>query len=98
MLELSAGIGLLVPRLRLGGVVLCIGLLVVFCSALTAALARNLDISCGCFGTTGAHVPAIRRLFEDVLMLGLCGILWRDAAMKYQTSAQSPAVAHPKTR
>jgi putative oxidoreductase len=98
MLELSAGIGLLVPRLRLGGVVLCIGLLVVFCSALTAALARNLDISCGCFGTTGAHVPATRRLFEDVLLLGLCGILWRDAAMKYQTSAQSLSFAHPKTR
>jgi putative oxidoreductase len=95
MLELSAALGLLIPRLRLGGVVLCIGLLVVFCGALAAALARNLDISCGCFGTTEAHAPALRRLFEDVLLLGLCCMLWKDSALKYRAVSKSSAVTPP---
>ena len=98
MLELSAALGLLIPRLRLGGVALCIGLLLVFCGALAAALVRHLDISCGCFGTTDAHVPAIRRLFEDALLLGLCYILWREAALKLRSDSQSSAVPSPQPR
>jgi putative oxidoreductase len=98
MLELSAALGLLVPRLRLGGISLCIGLLLVFCGALASALARNLDISCGCFGTTDAHIPAIRRLFEDVLLLGLCYLLWKDSALKFRLDSQSSAVTPPQTR
>ena len=98
MLELCAAFGLLIPRLRLGGATLCIGLLLVFCGALATALVRNLDISCGCFGTTDSHVPAIRRLFEDVLLLSLCGILWRDTAVKYRSAPQSSAVPSPQTR
>jgi len=98
MLELSAALGLLLARLRLGGISLCIGLLVVFCGALASALARNLDISCGCFGTTDAHVPAVRRLTEDVLLLGLCFILWKDSAFKFRLDSQSSAVTPPQTR
>lgn len=98
MLELSAAFGLLLPRLRLGGISLCIGLLLVFCGALASALARNLDISCGCFGTTDSHVPAVRRLIEDVLLLGLCCILWKDSAFKFRVESQSSAVTSPQPR
>ena len=98
LLELGAALGLLIPRLRLGGLLLCTGLLCLFCSALAAALLRNLDISCGCFGTTDAHVPAVRRLFEDVLLLALCFILWRDSALKFRLDSQSSAVSSPQTR
>jgi putative oxidoreductase len=98
MLELWAALGLLLPRLRLGGISLCMGLLFVFCGALASALVRNLDISCGCFGTTDAHVPAIRRLFEDALLLGLCYILWREAALKLRSDSQSFAVPSSQTR
>lgn len=98
MLELSAAFGLLIPPLRLGGISLCIALLLVFCGALVSALARNLDISCGCFGTTDAHVPAVRRLIEDVLLLGLCCILWKDSAFKFRLDSQSSAVTPPQTR
>jgi hypothetical protein len=98
VLELCAALGLLIPRLRLGGISLCMGLLFVFCGALATALLRNLDISCGCFGTTDAHVPAIRRLFEDVLLLGLCCILWKEAALNFRSDSQSTAVASPQTR
>jgi putative oxidoreductase len=98
MLELSAALGLLLPRFRLGGITLCTGLLLVFCGALCSALVRNLDISCGCFGTTDAHVPAVRRLVEDVLLLGVCCILWEDSAFKFRFDSQSSAVTPPQTR
>lgn len=98
MLELCAALGLVVPRLRLGGIALCTVLLLVFCGALLAALARNLDISCGCFGTTDSHVPAIRRLVEDVLLLGVCCILWREAAFQFRLDAKSAAVTPPEKR
>jgi putative oxidoreductase len=98
MLELSAALGLLLPRLRLGGITLCTGLLLVFCGALGSALVRNLDISCGCFGTTDAQVPAVRRLIEDVLLLGVCCILWRDSAFKFRLESPSSAVTPPQTR
>lgn len=98
MLELSAALGLVVPRLRLGGIALCAALLLVFCGALVTALARNLDISCGCFGTTDAHVPAIRRLIEDVLLLGVCCILWREAAFQFHSARKSAAVTSPQNR
>jgi hypothetical protein len=98
MLELSAALGLLIPRLRLGGISLCMGLLLVFCGALATALVRNLDISCGCFGTTGAHVPALRRLFEDLLLFGICCVLWKESAFKFRADSQSSAVPRPQTR
>jgi len=95
MLELSAAFGLVLPGLRLGGISLCIGMLLLFCGALGSALVRNLDISCGCFGATDAHVPAVRRLVEDVLLLGLCCILWKDSAFKFRTDSESSAVTPP---
>jgi hypothetical protein len=88
MLELSAALGLLVPRLRLGGISLSIGLLLVFCAALASALARHLDISCGCYGTNGAHVPAIRRLLEDIVLLGFCWILWKKSSLHFHQDSE----------
>lgn len=55
-LELALAAGLLVPRAREAARVLSVGLLVVFCAALAGALARGLDIRCGCFGGAGAGV------------------------------------------
>jgi putative oxidoreductase len=98
MLEWCAAIGLVVPRLQLGGASLCIGLLLLFCGALTSALARNLDITCGCFGTTDGHTTALRRLIEDVLLLGVCCILWRDSASKLRLAFDAPAVSPLKNR
>lgn len=90
MLECSAAFGLLIPRLNLGGASLAISLLLLFCGALTTALARKLDISCGCFGTSDSHTPAVRRLIEDVLLLGLCCVIWRDAANKFRRCPSAP--------
>jgi hypothetical protein len=97
MLECCAGFGLLVPRLHLGGASLAISLLLLFCGVLTAALVRKLDISCGCFGTGDAHTPALRRLIEDVLLLGLCCVIWRDAAIRLRYFQTVPATPPSQT-
>lgn len=96
MLECCAAFGLLFPRLNLGGSSLAMGLLLLFCGALAAAVARKLDISCGCFGTADAHTPALRRLIEDMLLLGLCYVIWRDAALKFRRCQTAPADNPPR--
>jgi putative oxidoreductase len=98
MLECSTACGLLIPRLHLGGAALGIGLLLVFCGALASALARGLDISCGCFGGVDAHTPALRRLLEDVLLLGLCCILWRDSALRFHQGLTASSELPPQNR
>lgn len=50
-LELFLAGGLLTLRFRLAARMLAIGLLVLFCIGLVSALARGLDIRCGCFGS-----------------------------------------------
>lgn len=95
LLECCAAVGLLVPGLVLGGSSLAILLLALFCGALTAAIVRKLDISCGCFGTADAQTPALRRLMEDVLLLGLCCVIWKQEAVKFRrwqsTLADAPS-------
>lgn len=45
-----------------------------FAVAVIAALARNLDISCGCFGTGGATQVGIKTLALDVVCFA-CGLV-----------------------
>jgi putative oxidoreductase len=40
----------------------------VFIIAISAALVRGLDISCGCFTVEGGHSVAVDLLVRDVLM------------------------------
>ena len=69
-LELISGILIIIgPFVR--GSALLIGLmLLVFIVALVSAIARGLDISCGCFKVgEGGRVVGLQTLIEDVLML-----------------------------
>lgn len=45
---------------------------VIFILALSSALARNLDISCGCFNTDGGHGVGLSLIWRDVLLLLIC--------------------------
>lgn len=47
------------------------GLMVVFVLAVGQAVARGLDIECGCFGTADASQVGIVKLLEDLGMLAL---------------------------
>ncbi len=88
-LEITTAAGLWIPRVRLGAVALCVGLLLVFIGALASAVARNLDVSCGCFGTNTLYATALRRLLEDVVLVGLCLPLWRDAKLRFRCARES---------
>jgi uncharacterized membrane protein YphA (DoxX/SURF4 family) len=68
-LELFCGV-LIITGLFLGGSSFMIGfMLLVFIIAISAALVRGLDISCGCFSVEGGHGVAVDLLVRDILML-----------------------------
>ncbi|GBD06985.1 hypothetical protein HRbin21_00795 [bacterium HR21] len=77
-LELLIGLMLLVGvRIRAAAAVAAV-LLVVFTAALVSALARGLDIHCGCFSQTAAERIGWGRVVEDVglLVLAVLLVVW----------------------
>ena len=56
------------------GALLASGLMVVFIVAIAQAVARGLDIECGCFGTADASSVGLTKLAEDFVMLALAVI------------------------
>ena len=74
-LELICGI-LIVIGIFVRGSALLIGfMLLVFVIAISFALVRGLDISCGCFRVEGGHALAADLLVRDVLMLIAAGLV-----------------------
>jgi uncharacterized membrane protein YphA (DoxX/SURF4 family) len=67
-LELVAGILIITGPLVRGSAFMIGFMLLVFIIAISAALFRGLDISCGCFSTGGGHGVAVDLLIRDVLM------------------------------
>jgi uncharacterized membrane protein YphA (DoxX/SURF4 family) len=73
-IELIAG-ALLVAGWRIrGATVVIAGMMLVFLVALWIALARGLDMSCGCFASQGTEDDPISRMtvVRDLGWLGLC--------------------------
>ena len=87
--EITAGLALWIPRLRLGACSLCAALNLVFIAALASAVARNLDVSCGCFGTSDVYTTALQRLGEDAVLLILCLWMLKEAAAEALPRLQS---------
>ena len=71
-LEAVAGVALLVGLLRRGAALLATAMTVMFLGAIAAALARGLDITCGCFHTEGGHAVGISLLWRDLALLAAC--------------------------
>jgi putative oxidoreductase len=67
--ELVAGLLLLSGLFVRGSSLLLTFLLSLFTLAISISIARGLDISCGCFGTSVARRAGWSTLAEDVLML-----------------------------
>jgi putative oxidoreductase len=79
-LELFVGIGLWIPRLRLGAAVISSCLNVVFLAAIVSAIIRELDITCGCFGAADSGAMLAPRLIQDfVLLVSSLFLLKEDA-------------------
>lgn len=78
-LELVAGLALLLPWLRRGAALLCALMSLMFIAALGLALARGLDINCGCFTAGGGHGVDLGLIGRDILLLTACLPLLRRA-------------------
>jgi uncharacterized membrane protein YphA (DoxX/SURF4 family) len=65
-LELLVGLALIVGVLDAGARVVVFALMLVFTIAVGTALARGLDISCGCFDTEGGAKVGVAKLAENV--------------------------------
>jgi putative oxidoreductase len=76
--EMISGILVIVGYWHKSGTLIIGGLLVMFIVALSIALAKGVNIECGCFSTTSkAKGPIKDLIFRDVLSLMACGIiLW----------------------
>ena len=70
-IELVIALALLLGIYARSGAVLSAGLMGVFLLAIGQAVARGLDIDCGCFGTTDAAEVGFTKLAEDVGFLAL---------------------------
>ena len=71
MLEIVAGAALILGVWRRGAALVTLALTVVFMVAIGTALARGLDISCGCFDTDGGHAVGLDLLLRDAVLLAL---------------------------
>jgi uncharacterized membrane protein YphA (DoxX/SURF4 family) len=80
-LELVTGIALVIsPRLRHGAAWYIFAMLVVFTTAIAIAVARGLDITCGCFSPagTGQRVGLMKIAENTLMILGAAFLLWRE--------------------
>jgi hypothetical protein len=77
-IEVAAGLLLVTGPWVRGSAMVLTGLSGVFFFAIVSALARGLNIECGCFGTVGGRKVGLTSLALDVALLGLAVWLsWR---------------------
>jgi uncharacterized membrane protein YphA (DoxX/SURF4 family) len=83
-LEILCGIFLIVGKWQKGASLTLLVLIFMFLIAIGSAIARKLDITCGCFSTSreGTKV-GYTRLIEDIILLGLILLInfkeWRGS-------------------
>ena len=69
-LEVLCGILLFSGKLKSGALFILVGLSFIFLIAVTSALLRGLDISCGCFSTSNEGMRiGFTKLVENILLL-----------------------------
>jgi uncharacterized membrane protein YphA (DoxX/SURF4 family) len=75
-LELVCGILIIIGAFVRGSAALIGLMLVVFIIAISSALARGLDISCGCFKVgEGGRLVGLETLIEDILMVAAVAVI-----------------------
>lgn len=78
-LEIAGGLSLVFRRLYAGGLILLTFLALLFAGALGSAVARGLNVDCGCFGSAAATPAAA--LTRDLLLLA--GLIFLIVAERY---------------
>lgn len=71
-IEVVAGLCLILGFLSRGSALVATGLLAVFTVAIVQAIARGINIECGCFGTGGPEAAGMGwpEIVRDLVMLG----------------------------
>jgi len=69
--ELLAGLALILGVRARSGAWLAAAMMVVFTLAVSQAVARGLDIECGCFGTSDATRVGAKKLLENLALTGV---------------------------
>jgi uncharacterized membrane protein YphA (DoxX/SURF4 family) len=72
--ELVAAMALVLGVRARSGAVVSLLLMALFTVAVAAAVARGLDVECGCFGTADGSAVGARKLLENVALLVLAAI------------------------
>ncbi|MBD3375061.1 DoxX family membrane protein [candidate division KSB1 bacterium] len=98
-IEVLAGLALLIGKWIRGSALIFMVLNTVFIIALASALARGLNIDCGCFTTseTGAQV-GIRKIIEDLILLIMAGYVFVKAGKTkqyYDRMSGDEVMEHP---
>ncbi|MBZ0270152.1 DoxX family membrane protein [bacterium] len=75
--ELLVGIALILGVVHHGASLLVFAMMVVFTGAVGIALARGLDISCGCFDTEGGTKVGWGKIGENVALTAAAFVVWR---------------------
>ncbi len=92
-LELVAALALLFPRWKRIGSLLSGGLLAVFTILIFQAVARGLNIDCGCFGRSGVAMALAQKvgwtkILENVLWIGMAAfVFWRSQPRRVEEHA-----------
>lgn len=84
-LEIVAGLALIWPRLRIGGLIWLGAMLLVFQAGLVSAWLRGLDIDCGCVGSGGSSV-VFALVRNTVFLVMLAGIAFVGALRQSKQS------------
>jgi uncharacterized membrane protein YphA (DoxX/SURF4 family) len=78
-IEVAAGLLLVLGIWKRASAVLITLMMIVFLVAIGQALARGLDIRCGCFGTVEARKVGVLAMGQDVLLFVVAAWLaWRE--------------------
>lgn len=77
MVEVAAGLCLILGPLALGAAALLNGLMIVFMAALGYNWHRGLDVACGCFSTAAEKSDPAMLMLRDtgILLLGLLALV-----------------------
>lgn len=74
--EIFAGGALFLKRFQRGALLLISAMLIVYSAALISAMARGLNIDCGCFGRLISSTGIVWALIRNAGLMIPAGILW----------------------
>jgi uncharacterized membrane protein YphA (DoxX/SURF4 family) len=87
--EVVAAAAMITPWFRRPGAWLVFGMLLIFTAAIASAVARGLDISCGCTAASSAKV-GFPKLIENIAMIiAVAAVIW------YRPPAPAAVTAEP---